>query len=84
MEQILEGPAGSQVETDATGGLAYAGADFEELGAQSFDLRRAPGLRQLQTEQVDQVVGRPVQQQAEGAFSQRLSVGCEPSASPSF
>jgi hypothetical protein len=37
-EQVLKGPAASQVEADAAGGLAYAGADFEELGAQGFDL----------------------------------------------
>ena len=44
-EQVLEGPAAGQVKAEAAGGLAYAGADFEELGAQSFDLCRAPGLR---------------------------------------
>ncbi len=32
----------------------------------SFDLRRAPGLGQLKAEQVDQVIGDAVQQQAEG------------------
>src|SRR5512135_3735559 len=44
----------------------HAGADFEQACAQSFDLRRAPGLRQLKTEQVDQVVGEAVQEEAEG------------------
>jgi hypothetical protein len=65
-EQVLKGPAGGEVEADAADGLADAGADFEELSAQGFDLRRAPGPRQLQTEKVDQVVGGGVQQQAEG------------------
>jgi hypothetical protein len=36
--------------TDAAGGLASAGADFEELGAPSFDLCRARGLGQLPAE----------------------------------
>lgn len=44
-EQVLEGPAGGQVDVDATGGLAYTSADFEELSAQSFDLSRVPWLR---------------------------------------
>jgi hypothetical protein len=35
-------------------GLTNASADFEELGAQGFDLGRAPRLRQLQTKEVDQ------------------------------
>ena len=43
-EQVLERPAGGQVKADAAGGLAHASADFEELGAQGFDLRRTPGL----------------------------------------
>ena len=37
-EQSLKGPSAGQVEADAAGGLADAGADFEQLGAQSFDL----------------------------------------------
>jgi hypothetical protein len=41
------------MEADATGGLADAGSDFEELGAQGFDLGGAPGLGQLQTKEVD-------------------------------
>jgi hypothetical protein len=90
------------VEADATGSAADAGADFEQLGAQGFDLGGAPGQGQLQAKEVDQVVGGGVQEEAEsvgqeavaagggsssraeGAFSQRLSVGWEPSASPSF
>jgi hypothetical protein len=65
-EQVLKGPAAGQGKADAAGGLAYAGADFEELGTQGFDLGRAPGLGQLQTKEVDQVVSGGVQEQAEG------------------
>ena len=54
------------MEADAAGGVAYASADFEELGAQGFDLGRAPRLRQLQTKEVDQVVSGGVQEQSEG------------------
>jgi len=77
---LLKGPAGGQVEADAAGGLAYAGTDFEQLGAQGFDLRRAPGLRQLQAEQVDQVVSGGVQEQAEGIGQEAVAaqaVGAE-------
>ncbi len=79
-EQVLKGPAGGKVEADAAGGLAHAGAEFEELSAQGFYLRRAPGLRQLQTEKVDQVVGGGVQQQAEGVGQEAVTaqtVGAE-------
>jgi len=31
--------ASSQVKADAAGGVAHAGTDFEQLGAQSFDPR---------------------------------------------
>jgi hypothetical protein len=65
-EQVLEGPAAGEVKANTARGLANAGADFEELGAEGFDLGGAPGLRQLQAEQVDQVVSEAVQQQAEG------------------
>src|SRR5437870_2438999 len=52
---------------DAARSLTNASADFEEPGAQSFDLYRAPRLRQLQkTKQIDQIVGEGMQQQAEG------------------
>src|ERR1035441_10746215 len=54
------------MEAEAAGGVADASADFEELGAQGFDLGRAPRLRQLQTKEVDQVVSGGVQEQAEG------------------
>ena len=37
MEQLLKWPASSQVKADAAGGVAHAGSDFEQLGAQSFD-----------------------------------------------
>src|SRR5215470_1619863 len=48
------------------GGRADAGAEFEQLGAQSFDLRPTPGLGQVLAEEVDQVVGGTVHEQAEG------------------
>ena len=44
-EQRLEGPAAGEVNANAAGGVAYAGADFEKLGAESFDLGGAPRLR---------------------------------------
>lgn len=54
------------MEANAAGGRADASTDFEELGAQSFDLRRAPRLGQMQAKQIDQIVGEAVEQQAEG------------------
>jgi len=68
------------VEANAAGGLADTGADFKELGAESFNLGRAPRLRQLQTEEVNQVVGSPVQEQAEGVGQEAVTaqaVGAE-------
>jgi hypothetical protein len=68
------------VKANTAGGLANASADFEELGAQRFDLGRAPGLGQLQSEQVDQVIGEAVQQQAEGVGQEAVTaqaVGAE-------
>src|SRR5215472_10250638 len=44
-EQILEGPAGGEVNADTASGLAYACANFEQLRAQGFDLCRTPGQR---------------------------------------
>src|SRR6202140_209335 len=79
-EQVLEGPAAGEMQANTAGGLANAGADFEELGAQRFDLGRAPGLGQLQAEQVDQVVGEAVQEQAEGVGQEAVTaqaVGAE-------
>ena len=79
-ERVLEGPAAGEVKANTAGGVADAGADFEELGAESFDLGRAPGLRQLQTEEVDQIVGEAVQQQAEGVGQEAVTaqaVGAE-------
>ena len=32
-ELVLKWPAAGEVKANTTGGLAYAGADFEELGA---------------------------------------------------
>ena len=65
-KQSLKWPAGGEVNVDAASGLTNAGADFEELGAQSFDLCGTPRLRQLLTEEVDQVVSGGVQEQSEG------------------
>jgi hypothetical protein len=79
-EQSLKRPGGSEVNADAAGGLADAGTDFEQLGAQSFDLGRAPGLRQLVTKEVDEVVGGRVQQQTEGIGQEAMTtqaVGAE-------
>jgi hypothetical protein len=44
VEESLEGPAGGEVNANATSGLTDASADFEQLGAESFDLGRTPGL----------------------------------------
>src|SRR5579864_709512 len=41
--------------------------------AQRFDLCRAPGLRQLKTKQVDQVVGEAVQEQPEGVGQEAVA-----------
>ena len=66
---------------DAARGLTDASADFEEPGAQRFDLDRAPRLRQLQqTKQIDQIVGEGMQQQAEGVGQKAVAaqaVGAE-------
>src|SRR6266702_4265187 len=72
-KQSLKWPAGGEVNVDAASGLTNAGADFEELGAQSFDLCRTPRLRQLLTEEVDQVVGGGMQQQAEGVGQETVA-----------
>jgi len=57
-EKCLPGPARGEMSRNAACDLANAGADFEEPGAQSFDLYRAPRLRQLQkAKQIDQVMG---------------------------
>ena len=54
------------MKANTAGSLANASADFEELGAQGFDLGRTPRQRQLQTKAVNQVVSGGVQEQAEG------------------
>ena len=66
VEQRLKRPAAGQVEADAAGSLAHAGAEFEQACTQGFDLRRAPRLRELKPKQIDEVVGEAVQEQAEG------------------
>ena len=65
-EQSLEGPASGEVNADTTCGLANASAHFEQLGAQGFDLCGTPRRGPMRAEEVDQVVGRAVQKQAEG------------------
>ena len=68
------------MEANTAGGVADASADFEELGAQSFDLGGAPRLGQLQAKQVDQVVGGGVQEQAESVGQEAVAaqaVGAE-------
>ena len=80
VEQALEWPAGGEMDADRAGGLAHAGPEFEQACTQSFDLRRAPGLRQLKAKQVDQVVGEAVQEQAEGVGQEAVTaqpVGAE-------
>src|SRR2546421_6164861 len=72
-EKSLKRQAGSEVNADAAGSVADAGTDFEQLGAQSFDLGGAPGLRQMMTEEVDQVVGGSVQQQTEGIGQEAMT-----------
>ena len=61
------------MNANAASRLKNAGADFEELGAQSFDLCRTARLRQLLTEEVDQVVGGGMQQQAEGVGQETVA-----------
>ncbi len=73
-EQRLPRPAGGQVDADAAGGLADASTDFEQASTQSFDLRRAPRQRKLQqTKQIDQVVGKAMQEQTEGVGQKTMA-----------
>ena len=72
-KQTLEGPAGSEVDADTASGLANPCANFEQLGAQSFDLCRTPRLGQMMAEEVDQVVGCAVQKQAEGIGQEAMT-----------
>ena len=74
LKQVLPWPAGGQMDVDTARGLADASTDFEQLSAQSFDLCRAPGLEATaHAEQVDQVVGGPVQQRAEGVGQEAVT-----------
>ena len=72
-EEILKGPAASQVDTDATSRLADACTYFEQLRAQGFDLCRSQRGRQLQTKQVDQVVSETVPQEPKGIGSETMT-----------
>jgi len=47
-EEGLPGPARGEMNSDAARSLTNASADFEEPGAQRFDLYRPPRFRQLQ------------------------------------
>ena len=73
MEDILKRPAAGQVNTDATSCFADARPDLEQPNAQRFDLCGAQRRRQLQTKQVDEVVGETVQQQAESIGSEAVT-----------
>src|SRR5258708_308796 len=72
-KQSLKRPAAGEVNVNAASRLTDAGADFEQLGTQSFDLCRTPRLGQLLTEEVDQVVGGGLQQQAEGVGQEAMA-----------
>src|SRR5258705_914787 len=73
-KQSLKRPAAGEVNVNAASRLTDAGADFEQLGTQSFDLCRTPRLGQLLTEEVDQVVGGGLQQQAEGVGQEAMAI----------
>src|SRR5262245_2568038 len=45
VEQVRKGPAAGQVHAHTASSLADASTEFEQLGPQGFNLRRAPGLR---------------------------------------
>ena len=51
LEEMLKGPTAGQVDADAAGRLANASAEFEQLGAQSFDLCRAQRRGQVQAKE---------------------------------
>ena len=61
------------MDAEAASGLADASAEFKQSCAQGFDLCRTPRLRQLETEQVDQVVGEAVHEQAEGVGQETMA-----------
>jgi len=56
LEEILKRPTAGEMNADATSRLTEASADLKQLRAQSFDLRRSQGPRQVQSEEVDEVV----------------------------
>ena len=62
LEEILERPAAGQMNANATSCFADARPDFEQLNTQRFDLCGAHRQRELQTKQVDEVVGETVEQ----------------------
>jgi len=58
----------------AASSLTHASAEFEQPCTQSLDLRRAPRLRKLQqAKQVDQVVGKAMQEQTEGVGQEAVT-----------
>src|SRR6202043_1083207 len=73
-EQSLPRPAGGQVDADAAGSLMHASAKLEQSRTQSLNLCRAPRLRKLQqAKQVDQVVGKAMQEQTEGVGQEAVT-----------
>jgi hypothetical protein len=80
LEERLKGPTGGEVDVDATSRLTDACTDFEQLSAQSFDLSGSQRHGQLQTKQIDEVVGETVKQQPKGIGSKAMaaeSIGIE-------
>ena len=68
------------MDVDATSRLTDACTDFEQLSAQSFDLCGSQRHGQLQTKQIDEVVGETVKQQPKGIGSKAMaaeSIGIE-------
>jgi len=61
------------VDVDATSRLTDACTDFEQLSAQSFDLSGSQRHGQLQTKQIDEVVGETVKQQPKGIGSKAMA-----------
>ena len=68
------------MDVDPTSCLTDACTDFEQLSAQSFDLSGSQRHGQLQTKQIDEVVGETVKQQPKGIGSKAMaaeSIGIE-------
>jgi hypothetical protein len=66
--------------------VAHAGTDFEQLGAEFRSVLSATAGQAL-AEEVDQVVGSPVQEQAEGVSQEAVAaqaIGAETVFEPSI